>query len=302
VYSFSRTGTVWTQSEKLSPAAGAAGDAFGTCVSLFQNLNAGIGAPGRRIGGSVVGAAYKFVLRPTGWTQNKEFNGFSGSGFGTAVSQNYRTLLAGAELGNNANPTTGTSNIYVDLPAKVGFDVLVASDGVTGDELGTSIAQDICWIVIGAPGQDSLGLDAGAAYVYDMTHSIIAPIAGSGVNPAILATQAEFPAVIGDTWNIDVDATTIPGAASTTVIGALKPQAAPIPLVTGELLIDLSSGVAFVSTTIGSGLNTHSIAVPDNPWLLGIEISIQAAVRDAGSAILTLTNAETVRIGCSPED
>jgi hypothetical protein len=64
-YAFARTGTTWTQKQKLTASDGAAGDRFGgsACVAGATEL---VGAPGRTVSGDIgAGAVYVFVEAPT---------------------------------------------------------------------------------------------------------------------------------------------------------------------------------------------------------------------------------------------
>ena len=64
---FQRSGTVWTETQKISGADSKIGDAFGNSVDL-SNSNAVIGSAGDAIGSLFAGSAYLFALNPTSCT------------------------------------------------------------------------------------------------------------------------------------------------------------------------------------------------------------------------------------------
>ena len=82
---FIRTGTTWTQQQKLLASDGEEVGEFGVFVSLDGNA-ALIGADGDN---SYTGAAYVFTRTGTTWTQQQELlasDGTAGDDFGVPVS------------------------------------------------------------------------------------------------------------------------------------------------------------------------------------------------------------------------
>ncbi|EPY00121.1 FG-GAP repeat protein, partial [Magnetospirillum fulvum] len=71
LYVFTRSGGTWTQASKLTASDKAAGDNFGSSVSLSSDGNtAVVGASGADPGGiSNAGAAYVFTRSGGTWTQ-----------------------------------------------------------------------------------------------------------------------------------------------------------------------------------------------------------------------------------------
>jgi hypothetical protein len=70
-YVFTRTGTTWTQQQKLLASDGAAGDNFGTFNTLSGDT-AFIGAPFDDDNGTNSGSAYVFTRTGTTWTQQQK--------------------------------------------------------------------------------------------------------------------------------------------------------------------------------------------------------------------------------------
>jgi trimeric autotransporter adhesin len=86
-YVFSRSGTTWTQQQRLAISGGAAGDRFGTAAALSgDGSTALVGAPA---GNSGAGAAYAFTRAGTTWAQQQELtasDGAAGDRFGGSVA------------------------------------------------------------------------------------------------------------------------------------------------------------------------------------------------------------------------
>ena len=98
--------------------------------------------------------------------------------------------------------------------------------------------------------------------------------------------------VLGSTWQADVAAG--PGM-SLTVILAYGLPSSPIPSPYGEILVDLTSGRVFQDiATPQAGTSSHSIAIPNDPALIGVAIYTQAV--QLGGPV-TLTNAVDLLLG-----
>ena len=167
-YVFTRTGTVWTQQQKLVASDGAAGDYFGTSLSLDGDT-ALIGATGDDDSGNWSGSAYVFLRAGTTWTQQQKLipsDCSEGDNFGIAVSLDGDTALIGAyndDYKGSAYVFTYAGSIWTQQ-AK-----LLASDGTMGDWFGYSVALDEDTALIGAPSTDDNGWDSGSAYLFEKT-------------------------------------------------------------------------------------------------------------------------------------
>lgn len=85
--------------------------------------------------------------------------------FGTSLAVSGTEVLVGA---SNHGGQVGRVNRF-DLRTGVSKGTLVATDGQAGDILGTVIAASGNLAVVGAPGDDDNGTDAGSAYVFDLS-------------------------------------------------------------------------------------------------------------------------------------
>lgn len=169
-YVFIRNSSEWTEQIKLVAADTAAGDAFGSAVTVSNTgAMAMVSAPNH----DGVGAVYVFEQRGGIWTEQSTIvapdpnpNGF-GTGEGLDVSTSGDTAVIGAR----ADYPGGAAYIFVRMPERDGWVFqakLTASDAEVADYLGKSLAvsADGSTVVAGASGNDDAGLETGSAYVF----------------------------------------------------------------------------------------------------------------------------------------
>ena len=157
-YFFVRSGKTWTQQQKL--AGPGTGSAFGISVAL-SGTTALVGASSYN---NYTGDAYVFVRSGTAWSRQKILlaNDFAPSNyFGCSVAVAGNDALVGA-TGNNSS--TGAAYVFVRSGTTWTQQAqLVASDGVTGDSFGTTVALSGDTVLVGA---DKKNNHTGAAYVF----------------------------------------------------------------------------------------------------------------------------------------
>jgi uncharacterized repeat protein (TIGR01451 family) len=170
-YVFVRSGTTWTQEQKLEASSAAAGDQFGWRVSIYGDTVA-TGAPFHDSGGQGdSGAGYVYVRSGTTWTEQQvltALDGAPGNELGRGVSVSGDTAVIGAALGEGAAGDAGAAYVFVRSGATWSQQQkLTASDGAGGDAFGWAAAVMADTVVVGAPTAD-IGpqLAAGAAYVF----------------------------------------------------------------------------------------------------------------------------------------
>jgi hypothetical protein len=165
----------WVQLAELTASDGAAGDGFGSSVSISGNTVV-VGSPNSN---SRRGVAYVFEKPERGWaniTQTAKLTAWDGADakFGSSVAISGNTIVVGAPCqpvfggSRKFNDFQGTAYVFVK-PASGWTDMtptakLTASDGAPGDFMGSSVGISGNTIVLGANQIDSLG--QGAAYVY----------------------------------------------------------------------------------------------------------------------------------------
>ncbi|WP_168433158.1 FG-GAP repeat protein [Pontiella sulfatireligans] len=195
-YVFGRNGSNWCQQAYLKASNTEAYDRFGYSVAISgdtivvgayaEDSNAsGVNGNQNDNNASGSGAAYVFVRNGTNWLQQaylKASNTEEGDSFGCSAAILGDTILVGAEnedsatsgMGGNPSDNSATSAgaayVYVRTGTNWNLQAYIkASDTQAGDVFGRSVAMSGNNMVIGAPGEDSGGTSAGAAYVYERT-------------------------------------------------------------------------------------------------------------------------------------
>jgi hypothetical protein len=166
-YVFTRSGTTWTETQKLVADDGIGGDDFGNAVALDGNRALVAAEYGSGIAAQS-GTVYAFENASGVWNQTVKIIADDGVFFDTF---GYAIALAGdtalitapyAQVGDNF----GQGAVYVfDLAAGGESQVqkLVANDGAASDALGASISLDGDTVLVGA----SSALEyAGEAYLF----------------------------------------------------------------------------------------------------------------------------------------
>jgi len=169
-YVFVRSGTTWTEQQKLVAADGFALDLFGTDVAIDGDT-AIVGAPGDDPPtGS--GSAYVFVRTGTAWTQQAKLRAPDAAefdDFGEAVALDGDTAVVGAHFDDHdAGGNAGSAYVFVRSGGVWTLEQkLTAADASTNDNFGDALAIDGHTVVVGSRAIAALG--AGAVYVFGRT-------------------------------------------------------------------------------------------------------------------------------------
>ncbi|HHK42210.1 MAG TPA: hypothetical protein ENJ50_07315 [Planctomycetaceae bacterium] len=108
-------------------------------------------------------------------------DGETGDRFGVSVAINGTTAIIGADGDDDLGTEAGAAYLFqVDTGQEL--TKLLPGDGRTRDAFGYSVAISDDFAVVGAYGHDKLGIDSGAAYVFDVTsgHQILKLLAPDG--------------------------------------------------------------------------------------------------------------------------
>jgi hypothetical protein len=163
----------WLQVEQLIPNDRARHDHFGQSVSIDAGT-ALIGAPDSDNGAQGTGSAYIFERLADGsWIQTAELLAHDRSEqdqFGASVSIQGDLAAVGALNGEDRfSGRWDTGSVYLyEHSAQEGWTQstqITADDAIAFDYFGTSVAIDEDTVIIGAPGDDRPGRDAGSAYI-----------------------------------------------------------------------------------------------------------------------------------------
>jgi hypothetical protein len=189
VYVFSEPSSGWTdatQTAKLSPSDGVAGDDFAKAGSVAISASGETIAAGDPFPGSFTGAVYVFSEPSSGWvnaTQTAELTASDGYanealGYSVAISPGGETVTAGAV---GSEPTTGAPVYVFSDPPSGWTDAtqtaeLFGSNRSTSDFLGTSVASSANGnVILAGP---SHGNEAGSVWVWVRTPSSISTTVG----------------------------------------------------------------------------------------------------------------------------
>ena len=174
VYSYTQSGTLWSQAQKLIAAGGVIlGDRFGESLAVSGSKLV-VGSPGADIPFTAAGSVYVFVESGGAYIQQDKISipsGANGDSFGFSVAIEGNTLIGGALQYTPiiGQPAFGAAYIYeFNGSAWVSQGRIVASDGATVDRFGYSVAVGNNVVAVGAREDDTTagGPDAGSAYIF----------------------------------------------------------------------------------------------------------------------------------------
>lgn len=161
----------WVEEQKLSQADGAVDDRFGNSVSIFGDT-AVVGASQDKDMGINSGAVYLFDYVDSNWIFGQKLfasDADTGDFFGSAVSLDNTRLIVGARGKDDNGSFSGAVYEYNhDGNNWVESQIILATDGESGDIFGNSLQLSGDRMIIGAPGDDiPFFSGAGSAYIYD---------------------------------------------------------------------------------------------------------------------------------------
>lgn len=179
IYPFSRDDQTqpWSGGAALS---GPAGSEFGAALAVDGD-RLFVGAPGEN--------AVYVLERPTGtWEQTLRLvplDGVVGDRFGAAIAARDGKVVIGAP------DRAGTGTVYVyshaDGPTLTMLGEIAPADLAAGDAFGAAVAVASSTAVVGVPGSDAFGSDAGAVLAFDYDDLVTDPW------PQVAAFGAEVP-------------------------------------------------------------------------------------------------------------
>ena len=162
----------WNQHTKLVAADRSGGDQLGFAVAIDANKNEVIaGAPKQDAGGLSSGAAYIFEQREdASWVESTKLSDgetASEDQFGVSVAISGNFAISGAQQDDDIAPNAGAAYIFERSGVLwLQRTKLTVDDAQAGDLFGNAVAMDGETVLVGAPGVDDAGPEAGAAYVF----------------------------------------------------------------------------------------------------------------------------------------
>jgi predicted amidohydrolase len=182
-YVFTRSGSTWTEQQRLSPSDVGNSDKFGTSVALSSDGDTAIaGSPEEDDSGTLTnGAAYVFTRSGSTWTQQQKLLASDKAdvdffGWSVALSSDGNTAAIGA-IAVNTSPYVNNGAAYIFTRSGSTWteqQKLTASDAQSDEQLGYSIdlSNDGNTVLIGAYLESTSPLsENGAAYVFTRSGS-----------------------------------------------------------------------------------------------------------------------------------
>jgi len=173
VYVFVRSGSIWSQQQKLTAADGAANDEFGHGVAIDGDT-ALVTAPSDDVGGNIdQGSVYVFVRSGGIWSQQQKLTAADGAaydsfGYAAVVLDGETALVGVCEDDVGANHDQGSAYVFVRSGSTWSQQALLtAADGAANDNFGCSVALDGGSALVGASWDDvGSNIEQGSAYVF----------------------------------------------------------------------------------------------------------------------------------------
>jgi hypothetical protein len=168
-YIFTRSGTTWSQQQKIQASDAQATDYFGISLAISGDTVV-VGAHGEDTGASGAGAAYIFTRSGTTWSQQAKIQASDAQAddsFGYSVGIDGDTVVVGAFAEDTVASTAGSAYIFTRSGTTWSQQAKIqASDAQQYDQFGYSVGIDGDTVVVGAHREDAGGNSAGAAYVF----------------------------------------------------------------------------------------------------------------------------------------
>ena len=179
-YIFTRSGSTWTQQQKITASDIEASDSFGNSVSISSDGSyAIVGAPQEDTGASSAGAAYIFSRSGSTWTQQQKIQASDPEatdyfGVSVSISSDGSYAIIGAQYEDTGGSNTGSAYIFSRSGSTwTQQQKIQTSDIQAGDLFGYSVSinSDGTYAIVGAAYEDTGGSSAGAAYVFSRSGS-----------------------------------------------------------------------------------------------------------------------------------
>lgn len=198
VYVFTRSGARWTQLNKLHPIDAGIGDEFGYAVAIHDNLLV-VGARKDDHAEIDAGSAYIFIHSDGEWIQDEKIvadDAGIADEFGAAVAINGNRVLVGAWkddhplLRDTDDPAEEIDKGSVYPFLRSGFfwsqkERINALSPIRYEHFGVAVAISRNFAIVGGPGNDEAGSDAGAAYIFNpRSLNFILPNESFAVDPS----------------------------------------------------------------------------------------------------------------------
>lgn len=183
-YVFTRSGTTWTQQQKLVAFDPASGDQYGISVSVSNDTIA-VGSFRDDDGAMNSGSAYVYVRSGAAWSLQQKLganNAAQGDEFGSALSLSGDRLLVGAAQAIVGPVRRGTAYVFERRgTAWTQAQQLNSNDPLfDGGEFGSAVSLSGDRMAVGDRQDEPFGQQSGAAFVFAATEPGLASCFGIG--------------------------------------------------------------------------------------------------------------------------
>jgi hypothetical protein len=171
-YLFQRKDNRWAEAAKLAASDTAAGDNFGSAVSI-DGAQVVIGAPFSDAKADDSGSAYIFEQRDGGWGQTAKLTAPDAAArhnFGSSVSISGGCVAVGTPHDDHGGSNSGSVYVFERQSAPDRWSYvtkLAAIAAAAGDSFGASVSMGGGRVASGAPFDGRAGNNAGSAYVQE---------------------------------------------------------------------------------------------------------------------------------------
>jgi hypothetical protein len=300
VHVFTRqTSGRWWEVAKLTAEDGAAGAHFGSAVSVAGDYVV-VGAPDDNGVDTRSGSAYVFERQVKGvWSQAAKLTAGDGAmddRFGGSVSVSGSRAVVGASRDDDGGAESGSVYVFERQPSGEWVEVakIAAADGAADDAFGGSVSVSGDVAMVGAQGDDDLGVDSGSAYVFEFhCTSYGSGCAGSGGFVPVLSAICGSATPGGP---IAIHLTRAFGPSSALFVFGFSPASLAMGCgctLNVKPLLPLILVVPVVGSGPGGGTATIASTLPLGAS--GYEFTMQAFVPDAGTT-LGFSNTNGLRI------
>ena len=202
---FTRAGSSWTAQAQLTASDASEGDLFGQSVAISGDtvlVGASLDDHGA---GSDAGSARVFVRTGPGWTEQAALSPADGAPddfFGRSVALAGGRALVGAPQADTGGDDAGSATLFErDGSDWIETLSLSAAAPAAGDGFGAAVALAEDLALVGVPGDDTVGVGAGAACVSGLglfldLGDALAGVAGeprlSGLGPLIAGSGGQL--------------------------------------------------------------------------------------------------------------
>lgn len=175
------------------------GNAFGKAIAMSDQFIV-VGQPGDDDIADNAGAVHLFDPRGRYFKKLIPRDLAADDEFGASVAICGRVIAIGAPGDDEAGADAGAVYLFFSTGRGEPFAKVLASDAADGDRFGSSVALSADRLLVGAPSDDSAGVDFGAAYVFEIVKAGIGLKLGNQLQELSASDGAT-----GDSFGYSVD-------------------------------------------------------------------------------------------------